>query len=560
MSQIIAIWLLYVVILLFRRIEARLIYQYLQPDLLLAHGIRPQDIPTLYSQDQTTDESTSRPYFVCGPLSQYHAMHEVIEHHSNHATSTSYVSKYHEKGCFLAYMSITEASAIKNREDANDWSLDMLPNTLKIHSSVLSHLQKLETYKITTTQQGNSAPKSGKGHQSRHITGGMDTVDTDGYKDYGGDDEKLLEHEIMIEFVHAAVSVNPNVAVERIFHSILLSIVQPHAAPANVETALQSKPWNTLVRKYLVRGGRVIYPAQCAQLPKSVQISYRSHSLVLSTISGVELPCLASLVHAASLRPEVLRIAVQPLAQLVNYEARGIIQGGGMDDEPYREAGLEGNGQVCGVADSGVNDLSCFFVDNSGAYGTLTTNRTGVVEPLRRKIIQYVSYADELDEEGGHGSHVCGTVAGSSGQEFGQMSGMAPKAKIAFFDIGVTHRDFLKLPAIDDIFTSAYRAGARVHTNSWGNLGGLYGQMSFDVDRYAYDHPDFLIIFAAGNSGDLGGKSIISPGNAKNSLSVGAAQVRTVLSDQLRTYGDGNTALAYFSSLGPTHDGRCELF
>lgn len=69
-----------------------------------------------------------------------------------------------------------------------------------------------------------------------------------------------------------------------------------------------------------------------------------------------------------------------------------------MDNEPYREAGLDGTGQVCGVADSGVNDLSCFFVDDSGAYPTITTNRSGVVEPLRRKVVQYVSHADALDE------------------------------------------------------------------------------------------------------------------------------------------------------------------
>jgi subtilisin family serine protease len=232
------------------------------------------------------------------------------------------------------------------------------------------------------------------------------------------------------------------------------------------------------------------------------------------------------------------------------------VQGGTLNEEPYREAGLEGQGQICGIADSGVNDLSCFFLDNSGAYPTVTTNRSGVVEPLRRKIIQYVSHADDLDEEGGHGTHVCGTVAGSSLQEFGHMNGMAPQAKIAFFDIGVTDRDYLKLPATDDIFNAAYTAGARIHTNSWGNLGGLYGQMSFDVDKFVFEHPDFLVVFAAGNSGDLGGKSIISPGNSKNALSVGAGQVRTVLTDELRTPGNENTALAYFSSLGPTTDGR----
>jgi len=80
--------------------------------------------------------------------------------------------------------------------------------------------------------------------------------------------------------------------------------------------------------------------------------------------------------------------------------------------------------------------------------------------------------------------------------------------------------------------------------------------MSYDVDTYTYAHPDFMVVFAAGNSGDLGGKSIIAPGNAKNALSVGAAQLRTVLGDEPRSTFNQNTALAYFSSLGPTFDGR----
>ena len=36
----------------------------------------------------------------------------------------------------------------------------------------------------------------------------------------------------------------------------------------------------------------------------------------------------------------------------------------------------------------------------------------------------------------GHGTHVSGSVAGNSMGEFGQMDGMAPDAKISFFDIG----------------------------------------------------------------------------------------------------------------------------
>lgn len=96
----------------------------------------------------------------------------------------------------------------------------------------------------------------------------------------------------------------------------------------------------------------------------------------------------------------------------------------------------------------------------------------------------------------------------------------------------MTGRDYLKIPELDKIFDSAYRAGARVHTNSWGNMGGIYGQLSMDVDKYLHQHEDFFVLFSAGNDGYNGLKSVIAPGNAKNCLTVGATQVRTVAQDE----------------------------
>ena len=133
------------------------------------------------------------------------------------------------------------------------------------------------------------------------------------------------------------------------------------------------------------------------------------------------------------------------------------------------------------------------------------------------------------------------------------MDGMAPGGKISIFDLGMTNREYLKVPAVSEIFNSAYKAGARVHTNSWGNFGGIYGQMSYDVDAYLSENEDFLILFAAGNSGHDGASTIISPGNSKNCLSVGAMQVRGVLGDKPF---DEDSRIASFSSIGPTFDGR----
>jgi hypothetical protein len=88
-----------------------------------------------------------------------------------------------------------------------------------------------------------------------------------------------------------------------------------------------------------------------------------------------------------------------------------------MGGEAYRAAGITGKGQVCGIADSGLNDLSCFFYDgpsslspsssgsHTSAYRGVLTNRSGLIEPLRRKVIQYTAYADMTDELGEAAMH-----------------------------------------------------------------------------------------------------------------------------------------------------------
>jgi subtilisin family serine protease len=65
------------------------------------------------------------------------------------------------------------------------------------------------------------------------------------------------------------------------------------------------------------------------------------------------------------------------------------------------------------------------------------------------------------------------------------------------------------------------------------------------VDKFIFDHDDFLIFFAAGNNGMSGKGTLLSPGLSKNSVSVAA-------SSNSRSIGD----VAYFSSMGPTPDGR----
>lgn len=61
----------------------------------------------------------------------------------------------------------------------------------------------------------------------------------------------------------------------------------------------------------------------------------------------------------------------------------------------------------------------------------------------------------------GHGTHVVGSIIGNC-PRLSIESGVAPAAKVAFFDIGITGSSYLKLPPMSLLLQTLYEAGARV--------------------------------------------------------------------------------------------------
>ena len=269
------------------------------------------------------------------------------------------------------------------------------------------------------------------------------------------------------------------------------------------------------------------------------------------------------------------------------------IAAGIMDVPPVRDYyDLRGSGQIVGVADTGLDkgqtmpsELHDDFEDGRGGSRVLYLfDRAG-------------DGADDVNS--GHGTHVSGSVLGNglrSGSDpvnqFYQdtYAGMAPEAGLVFQAVEDNATGALSgLPTdLGELFRQAYQANARIHTNSWGaDVEGAYTSDSEDVDQFTWEHQDFLVLFAAGNSGeDAEGDGVInllslgSPATAKNCITVGASENDRPSGSYPSpgfdgVYGTGTWAIDYpaapifpdhvsdnasgmaaFSSRGPCLDGR----
>ncbi|MCS7106115.1 MAG: S8 family serine peptidase, partial [Candidatus Aenigmarchaeota archaeon] len=208
--------------------------------------------------------------------------------------------------------------------------------------------------------------------------------------------------------------------------------------------------------------------------------------------------------------------------------------------------GINGSGINVSVIDSGVD----------------TGNLTTIHPDLRGRVVALKDYTETNDSDGiaedfhGHGTHVAGTILGNGTASNRNYTGIAPAANLivqkAFNDIG-----FYSGPSdYEVLFNDSFNLKAVISSNSWGaNTYGDYTSIDAEVDDSVRKY-NLTIIFAAGNSGPCS-LSTSSPANAKNVIAVGATENNKsyVISDY-PGYCDNPNQVAFFSSRGPTEDGR----
>jgi subtilisin family serine protease len=232
--------------------------------------------------------------------------------------------------------------------------------------------------------------------------------------------------------------------------------------------------------------------------------------------------------------------------------------------------GLDGTGQVVGIADSGCDT----GVDDHGTNGDMHADLDN-----RVRLANWAGTSP--DDTNGHGTHVTGSVAGNGASSSGAFKGMAPNASVFFQGIMSDGGSLITPSDLRMLFSQAYSNGSKVHTNSWGS-SGLYGDYiteCFEVDEFMFSNPQMLILFAAGNDGwdsnsdgKIDANSVSPPATAKNCLTVGASEnlrgsgglqmtwnqafgypTNPIRNDRLSNNSRG---LAAFSARGPLDDGR----
>jgi hypothetical protein len=175
---------------------------------------------------------------------------------------------------------------------------------------------------------------------------------------------------------------------------------------------------------------------------------------------------------------EVLWVEEAVDLKLLNDTSKWTIQTYITDNTKIWDKGIHGEGQMVGIGDTGLDYDMPWFYDPSGAP----------IGSTHRKVAGYISWADDYDGNFGHGTHVAGTVGGyrTPVDGFFNANGMAPMSRLFIQDITPGDENYVYPPSdLGLMFITPYYAGARLHTNSWGQLT-MHMRRMLIADRFMW--------------------------------------------------------------------------
>ncbi len=286
-------------------------------------------------------------------------------------------------------------------------------------------------------------------------------------------------------------------------------------------------------------------------------------------------------------------LALACIARADETAYRTVQSGWDSSNTPLFDRGIYGQRQIIAILDTGLDWDSCYFAEPDGSRPPVNTGspagglNSSNIDKSRRKVIAY-DFLYSCDQFPGafgcddptdpiaydnarHGTLAASVAAGDAGTPLihdDPADGIAPGAKLIVQDGGYIggdacgQRPGFGCPVnLTPILDQAYKQGARIHSNSWGDFQGFpppfptpaanYSAGARDIDAFVWSHPDLLVVFDTGNyatNNPPPASSLAAPGCAKNTLQVGGTRYTA-----FHPYDDVVTP---FSLLGPTRDGR----
>tara|TARA_B100000767_G_scaffold75642_1_gene72213 strand:+ start:2064 stop:4073 length:2010 start_codon:yes stop_codon:yes gene_type:complete len=214
-------------------------------------------------------------------------------------------------------------------------------------------------------------------------------------------------------------------------------------------------------------------------------------------------------------------------------------------DSVWQETGYDGAGTTVAIIDTGIDGSHVGLDDLDDDNSTNDTKIIGFYDP--------VNNADKINgtevfpyDDQGHGSHCAGTTAGTGAPTYEHI-GMAPQAflvGVKVLDAGGSGSFATVMAGMEWTVENRFKFNIRAASMSLGGPGAIEWTSSEEdsVNRYANEMmaSGIAIFIAAGNTAVSA--QIGTPGSAEDAITVGAL--------------DKNSAIAVYSSQGPTEEGR----
>ena len=250
--------------------------------------------------------------------------------------------------------------------------------------------------------------------------------------------------------------------------------------------------------------------------------------------------------------PHTMILETTSLPGVVMLELDGVlqVQNGDMAvihqvDLAQQQTGYTGEGVTVAVIDTGIDSLHVGLDDLDDDNSTIDPKVIAFYDPVNNPDKTNGTEIQAYDDQG-HGTHCAGTVAGTGAPTY-EHPGMAPQANLVgvkVLDAGGSGSFSVVMAGMQWTVENRYKFNIRAASMSLGGPGPIEWTSDEEdsVNRYANEmvRAGISMLIAAGNSAAPG--TIGTPGGAEDVITVGAL--------------NKNTAIAEYSSEGPTEEGR----